>query len=358
MGFAIIRQEKVKGAESFNSRTSHNNRTIITSNINKSLTKNNIMIQENIYKNYDDFVNKKRKEIQEHNLEFGTKNRFIRKTLNKKNKTMEFGAMSQEFIISSSKDFFKTEEENIQYLKNADKFLRKWFPNCEVLQSSIHLDETTPHLHFHISYFDKENKKFIQKEMSKKGLTDINKIREAFQTDIASPIGLQKQNGSVVNADEHQNKASLEIAQLKKELSEARKTILMQKERISKLEEEKSLLEQDMIVLEHKNNSNLGMNPTIKKELTKTKSELLKYQNTLEAIVDSVGTDNTEDLINKIEEKFSEPRLETKEEQEERYRLSDEEFFKENGVKPEIWETLSYKEMKENNNQRKIIKQR
>ena len=312
MAFATIRQEKVKGSESFNSRTSHNNRTIITSNINKSLTKNNIMIQETIYKNYDDFVNKKRQEIQEHNLEFGTKNRFIRKTLNKKTNEMELGAMSQEFIISSSPDFFKTEEENIQYLKNADKFLREWFPNCEVLQSTIHLDETTPHLHFHISYFDEVNKKFIQKEMSKKGLTDINKIREAFQTTVASPIGLNKQDGSVVNKEEHQNKASLEIAKLKKELSEARKTILKQKERISKLEEEKSLLEQNIIALEYKNNSHLGMNPAIQKELTKAKEIISAYEKALRPIIASVGTNNTEELIAKINEKFKTQSTSTK----------------------------------------------
>lgn len=210
--FATIRQEKVKGAESFNGRIGHNNRSFFSDNINQDLTHKNIIIQDSKYKNFDDFCATKKEEIKNYNFENGTKHRFIRSTLNKKTKEYELGAMSQEFVISLSPDFL-TEEESIEYLKDADNFLRSVYPNCEVIQSIIHLDEKTPHLHFNVSYFHETEKRFMQKELSQENRTDINSIREAFQKSVAEKYNLKKQDGSVV--ENHENKASLKVQELK-----------------------------------------------------------------------------------------------------------------------------------------------
>jgi len=301
MAFATIRQEKVKGNESFNSRNSHNNRKIITKNIDTNLTHKNIIIQDIKYKNFDEFCEIKKSEIKNHNEKFGTKNRWLRKTLNKKNGNMELSSLSQEFVISSSPDFL-SEKESIEYLKKADLFLRKWFPDCEVLQSVIHLDETTPHLHFHISYFDQNNKKFIQKTMSQVGLTDINKIRNAFQEEVASGFGLQKQDGSVVSKEKHTNKASLEIMSLKKELSEAREAILEQTEVNRMLKQDITVLEQSMDVLEAKNRANFGMNVNIKKELSEVIGELNSTRIALHK-ARSANEPGVKDILNGINRK-------------------------------------------------------
>ena len=124
MGFAIIRQEKIKGAKSFNSRTEHNDRTFLTPNIQKKLTHKNITLFKNQYKNYDDFVATKKEELRLNNLAAGTKNRFPRKLKN------EDAALNQEFVISSSNKSLG-ELENIEYLKDAHDFLIRAFETRE-----------------------------------------------------------------------------------------------------------------------------------------------------------------------------------------------------------------------------------
>ena len=214
MGFAIIRQEKIKGAKSFNGRVQHNDRTFFSPNIVRENTHKNITLQKSKYENYDDFVAQKKEELRLSNVKNGTKNRFPRRVKN------EDASLSQEFVISSSNEAL-TEQENIEYLKEANQFLKDWFKGCEVIQSEIHLDETTPHLHFVVSYFSEDRKKFIQKELSQNGSTDINQIREAFQKKVGDKYGLKKQDGTIVKPDKHTAKASLEVAKLKKKLSEA-----------------------------------------------------------------------------------------------------------------------------------------
>jgi hypothetical protein len=248
--YAIIRQEKIKSADSFNGRLHHNQRDYFSKNINRELTHKNITLTQSSYKNLDEFAELKKKEIQEHNKEFGTKNRMVRQVLNKKTGQKEYQALSQEFVITHSHKAM-SEEESIEYLKRADKFLREWFGNCEVIQSVIHLDEKTPHLHFIVSYFDKEEKRFKQKELSKAGKTDINIIREAFQEEVAKGYGLLKQDGSVVV--EHERKADIEKAELKEwkkeleaELEEANEALYIETSKSIELERQVQKLKNEL----------------------------------------------------------------------------------------------------------------
>jgi len=285
MSFATIRLEKVVGSESFDSRSSHNNRKIITANINKKFIHKNIHIQDIKYKNFDDFVETKRTQIKNHNEKFKTKNRMIRKVLNKKTGKKDYKGMSQEFVISSSPDFL-SEKENIEYLKKADEFLRNHFPECEVLQSVIHLDEKTPHLHFHISYFDKYQNKFIQDKLIKEERTDINKIRDLFQEEVAKPFGLKKQDGTVVK--NHNAKASLEIMELKKEVKE---------------------LEDELKLFKEKLKGSLGFNNTLKTHITSLESKLKTFNEhdiALGKIAHLVGfkSGNVDDLVELVNDKL------------------------------------------------------
>jgi hypothetical protein len=91
---------------------------------------------------------------------------------------------------------------------------------------------------------------------------------------------------------------------IKKELREARETILVQKTTISSQKIEIELLEQSIELLEAKNNANFGMNTKIKEELISKKELLLAIRKNLSAdmspnkILDVIQAieDNTEDL--------------------------------------------------------------
>jgi hypothetical protein len=111
-----------------------------------------------------------------------------------------------------------SENESIEFLKMADKFLKSWFgEEIEVISSVIHLDEATPHLHFTISYFDKNRGKFCQSELQKQGKTDISNIRSAWQKHLSGThfSALEAQNGSVKKGENHNPKASAEAKELR-----------------------------------------------------------------------------------------------------------------------------------------------
>jgi len=219
MGFAIIRQSKIKGEEHFNGLAAHNKREYHSKNIVKERSHKNITLSPFIYRNFQEFVANKRKLIFEGNKKNGTKNRMLRSLKNKKTGEKELPSMAQEFIFTHSPDAL-TEVDSIEYLKLADKFLREWFKGLEVLGSVIHLDETTPHLHFDVTYFDLNRAKFCQSELQDQGKTDIVAIREAWNAYLVGTKfeDLKMQDGSVVEARQHQSKASLEIAELKAEV--------------------------------------------------------------------------------------------------------------------------------------------
>jgi len=293
--FAIVRLEKVKNAESFNGRLSHNNRSYFSKNIDKTRTSKNIVLTESNYKNIDDFAEAKRTQIREHNLKNGTKHRMLRKTIDKKTDKKEYKAMAQELVISTSHKAL-TDEESIEYLKRADIFLREHFENCEVIQSVIHMDEKTPHLHFFVSYFDEKNCKFSQEELRADNKTDLDTIRDLFQEEVAGSFGLVKQDGSVVAPDEWQQ-ANHQIGQLKEQLEEkeiaqgwkdtenpdtplTKDEVIKQlyqenKELKAKLQEKDQEIEDlksDLATLQKQSNAYYGLNQDLKEEINSLKS--------------------------------------------------------------------------------------
>ena len=221
--YAIIRFQKIKNADQHNAIAPHNFREFSGENIDRSRTGKNIIITPPRYINFDAFVNAKREGIRQGNLQRKPgerKARFPRQVTNKKTKEKEFPALSQEFVFTHSPGAM-SEVESIEYLRRADQFIRNWFQDCEVLSSVIHLDETTPHLQIHISYFDQNEKRFVQKALSQAGLTDIDAIRNAFQKEVAEDYDLIKQDGQVVGKQYDGSKASIKIGRLKEKLKRA-----------------------------------------------------------------------------------------------------------------------------------------
>lgn len=232
--FAIVRLEKVKNTESFNGRLSHNNRSFFTKNIDKTRTNKNIILTKSIYKNIDEFADAKRTQIREYNLKHGTKHRMLRQTTDKKTSKKEYKSMAQELVISTS-HLALNDKQSIEYLKKADTFLREHFENCEVIQSVIHLDEKTPHLHFFVSYFDKKNCKFSQEELRSENKTDVDTIRDLFQEEVAKPFGLKKQDGSVITPNEW-TQANKQIGELKEKYKTVEKSNNKLQDEVKELE--------------------------------------------------------------------------------------------------------------------------
>ena len=58
--------------------------------------------------------------------------------------------MMVNFIISSDNDFFKdlSEDQVKEYFKISYEYLRDYFGEKNVISAKVHLDETTPHMHF------------------------------------------------------------------------------------------------------------------------------------------------------------------------------------------------------------------
>jgi len=287
--YAIITQQKISNAKSFNGRISHNERRFSSSNINRKLTPNNITITKSKYNNFNHFINEKKRELKKSNAKNGTKNRFIRKMKNVQSGEMEYQSTCQEFVISSSPNFDKT--KSVEYLKKADIFFKKRFKNCEIISSEIHLDETTPHLHIIISYFDINKKKWIQKELSKAKITDFDRIRNDFQKEVADEFGLKKQDGAVVKKGTHQQKASLEVAELKATIKNLNTSISKFEAEIEKYEERVKFLSSE----KYTNATNTRKIKAEYEELisestgTKLKKEIAELKNSNENLKNSVN---------------------------------------------------------------------
>lgn len=206
--FATVRQSKTRTSEQFNAIKKHNERLMKSKNVNPSKSHLNVYFQKRIYPTLELFADAKRTQIRNSNKKNGTKNRMIRKEYNEETGKKEYKTMSQEFVFSFSRNALDR-NQSIEYFRRIDAFMRRWFPNIEVLSSIIHFDEMTPHLHYEVSYFDQVECKFKQDILKDLGLTNINIIREAIQ-EIADDYGLERQDGSVVGERKHEAKASLE----------------------------------------------------------------------------------------------------------------------------------------------------
>lgn len=205
MAYAIIRQEKIQKIKGIKA---HNEREYFSDNVDKSKTHKNITLVKNQYKNDEHYLSIKKEQIASSNKINKTKNRMIQKDK----------SYSTEYIFTHSPGAM-SEKESIEYLKLAFNFIKDRFPNNEILGAYIHLDETTPHIHIDMSYFDTKANKFNQRELYKQKLTDIDDLRAAFQNYIEDKgYNLSKQDGTVVKKQEHQTKANKQIKALKEKI--------------------------------------------------------------------------------------------------------------------------------------------
>ena len=201
MSYFVCHGQKAKAGDIKNieRHIERKNQNYKNKDIDKSRTHMNYDLHSEVYSSYKKRINERVKESY-----VGT--RAIRKD----------ATMMVNFVISSDNDFFKnlSEVQQQEYFKISYEYLRDYFGAENVLSAKVHLDETTPHMHFSaIPLVDGKlnaknlmNRNFLRKiqselpkilqyhgfdiergiEGSKRGHKDTEQYKKEMQSDISS----------------------------------------------------------------------------------------------------------------------------------------------------------------------------
>ena len=135
MSYMVCHGMKFKAGDIKNveSHIERKNKSYKNKDIDTSKTKFNYDLHYEKYKTYKNRINERIKE------EY-TGNRAVRKD----------AVLMINFLISSDQEFFKnlTEERQREYFKISYDYLKDYFGEKNVISAKVHLDETTPHMHF------------------------------------------------------------------------------------------------------------------------------------------------------------------------------------------------------------------
>ena len=133
-----------------------------------------------------------------------------------------------EWIISSDKDFFDnlTESEIENFFERSKDYFAEKFGEKNIRYATVHLDESTPHMHMGIVPFDKDNKLSAKRVFNRQALRDVQeelpKYLQDFQFEIA-----RGQKGS-----ERKNLTVPEFKKLKEEEREIKKELQIKKDEL------------------------------------------------------------------------------------------------------------------------------
>jgi len=183
MSYFVLDLKKVKTKDEFNKVVlGHNLRRRHTSqnqNINFAKSKNNIVLKDfdGTIDNYIEKCNQAARKASGRAL--------------KKNSSFAFN-----IVIDCSQMENWPEKKYIQYLKDSYEFIKKHFSGQDILAASIHVDETKPHLHVTISYFNQDIGRWNQRNLAKQKKTDLNTLLKRFERDVAAKYGLKRGDGA------------------------------------------------------------------------------------------------------------------------------------------------------------------
>lgn len=133
-----------------------------------------------------------------------------------------------EWIISSDKDFFDnlTESEIENFFERSKDYFAEKIGEKNIRYATVHLDESTPHMHMGIVPFDKDNKLSAKRVFNRQALRDVQeelpKYLQDFQFEIA-----RGQKGS-----ERKNLTVPEFKKLKEEELEIKKELQIKKDEL------------------------------------------------------------------------------------------------------------------------------
>lgn len=194
--FFTVSINKIVTSEEYKNRLGHNNRkrNYNSPNIDKEKSERNITL-------YDTELKTKQKLLE-----------FTKSKLGKgKRQIKEDSAAAFEIIIDTSKEVLTNEEDRIKYLKESFEYLKTRFKGQKLIHSIIHMDEGKPHLQVIFSYFNDELGQWNQKQMYKKGVTDINKILIDFENQVGKKYGLEKGKSELEKIQETPKEKTYEV---------------------------------------------------------------------------------------------------------------------------------------------------
>jgi len=197
--YFVLGFRKIKTIEEYKNKIAghnHRNRDYPNrSNIDTSKSKNNIVLQKLKYKSARELINSANQKIKEENEKIKERNESVtdKKQKEKLKRGLKKGSsFAFEILVDCSKIPGWQESNYIEYLKEAEKWLKDKFQGQEVISSIIHLDEGKPHLHITFSYFNKDLKKWNQRGLKEQNLTNLNILLKDFERDIGKKYGLKK----------------------------------------------------------------------------------------------------------------------------------------------------------------------
>ena len=158
------------------------------------------------------------------------------------------------------------------YENNPDEFLRKSIEllqaferehNTKIINSSIHLDETTPHIHFSFINYDFKKHRTLKRTMDRTQLEDLQDLGEKYFIDYES--GYHRGEKVSSTGSKHQSvKQSHSIEQFKKDIEAVLNT---QKMTLNDLQELRQVKRQETKLLTNKDE--IESNKEILKQLSK-----------------------------------------------------------------------------------------
>lgn len=144
------------------------------------------------------------------------------------------------WVVTLPEPLQNDDEKSKKFFKETYEFLENEHEEENVISAHVHLDETTPHLHFAfvpvVMDFDKKQGKEIKKVSAKKAITRdyLNQFHERFDKHMTERFGYEIGilNGATENGNKKITELKLETAQ--EELSKALNTLEKQQDNIYK----------------------------------------------------------------------------------------------------------------------------
>lgn len=165
MAYAIMRAVKLPTAGNISASLAHSNRERPCPNADPEKTKNNQCVVRGDLE--------KLKEM--------TEGRFSRKD----------NVQCIEFVLTASPEFFKTKsgKEKADFYNAANQWVESEFGKKNVLNSVLHLDESTPHLHIHVVPIDEKGKLNAKKWLG--GRVKLRQLQDRFY-EAVKDFGLER----------------------------------------------------------------------------------------------------------------------------------------------------------------------
>lgn len=136
------------------------------------------------------------------------------------------------FIVSSDQSFFAnlSETRQKQFFKDSYDFLKNRYGEDNVIAANIHLDETTPHMHFSIVPATSDGRLSAKSIFTK---TELQKIQTEIYENVGRKYGLER--GKEGSDNKHINIIDLKKATREKELARLDEQINEKKSNMEKL---------------------------------------------------------------------------------------------------------------------------